>query len=119
MLLSHRHSAEVRYRSKAATVLPRKREMVSKVDGHPMVPLFRVIFADLVTDIDDPEDMMTGYQRWLTEVRAEIAPARLVEWQPGDGWDRTAAHSAYPSRTCPSPREQHRGLLGAGRDPGP
>jgi len=87
VLLSHRGDPELWYRSMAATVIPRMRELLSKGDEDPMVPLFRVLFHDLSSDIDDPSAMMAGYERRLREVRAEVAPERLVEWQPGDGWD--------------------------------
>lgn len=87
VLLSRRANSEVWLRSMEATVLPRTREMLAKDDSDPLVPLFRVIFRDLFTDIDDADEAMAGYQRWLDEVRADIAPERLVEWQPGDGWE--------------------------------
>nr|WP_238341675.1 sulfotransferase family protein [Actinopolymorpha rutila] len=87
VLLSHRCDPKVWYRSMAATVLPRTRELLAKDDGDPMVPLFQVIFREVFTDIDDPDEAMAGYERWLGEVRAEVDPKRLIEWQPGDGWD--------------------------------
>lgn len=87
VLLSHRGSAEAWYRSMEATVLVRTRAMLAKDDDDPMVPLFRVIFDSVFTDMDDPEDVMAGYERHLEQVRAEIDPGRLLEWQPGDGWD--------------------------------
>ncbi|MGI8612632.1 MAG: sulfotransferase family protein [Nocardioidaceae bacterium] len=88
VLLSHRGSAEVWYRSMDATVLVRTRAMLAKDDdADPMVPLFRVMFDGVFTDLDDPEDVKAGYERHLEQVRAEIDPGRLVEWQPGDGWE--------------------------------
>ncbi len=87
VLLSRRSSAEVWHRSMDATVLPRTREILSRDVDDPMAPLFRVVFADLGRDIDDREELMAGYERRLEEVRAEVAPDRLVDWQPGDGWD--------------------------------
>lgn len=87
VLLSHRASAEIWHRSMTATVLPLAREIVAPGDDDPLVPLFRVLFRDLFTDPDDPADVMAGYDRWLIEVRTEVPPDRLVEWQPGDGWE--------------------------------
>ena len=104
-LLSRRSSAEVWHRSMDATVLPRTREMLTRHGGDPMVPLFRVIFADLGTDIDDRMEMMAGYERWLTEVRAEVAPERLVEWQPGDGWEPLCRALGVPVPKLPFPHE--------------
>jgi hypothetical protein len=105
VLLSRRASAEVWYRSMAATVLPRTREMLTRSDDDPMVPLFRVIFAGLFTDADDPEDVKAGYERWLTEVRAGIAPERLVEWQPGDGWEPVCQALGVPVPDLAFPHE--------------
>jgi hypothetical protein len=78
VLLSHRGSAKVWHRSMDATVLPRTH---------------------------DPEDVMAGYERWLVEVRAEIAPERLVEWQPGDGWEPICRALGVPVPNIPFPHE--------------
>jgi len=105
VLLSHRGSAKVWHRSMDATVLPRTHEMLMRDDDDPMVPLFRVIFGDLFTDADDQEDVMAGYERWLVEVRAEIAPERLIEWQPGDGWELICRGLGVPVPNLPFPHE--------------
>ncbi|MDN5768888.1 MAG: hypothetical protein L0H96_22330 [Humibacillus sp.] len=105
VLLSHRGDPKVWYHSMAATVLPRTREMLAKTGEDPMVPLFGAIFRDLFTDADNPEDVMAGYERWLAEVRAEIAPDRLVEWQPGDGWNPICRALALPVPDRPFPHE--------------
>jgi hypothetical protein len=75
------------------------------IDGRPMVPLFRVIFADVFADADDPEDVMAGYERRLGEVREEIAPERLIEWQPGDGWEPLCRALDVPVPCLPFPHE--------------
>ncbi len=105
VLLSRRGTAEVWQRSMEATVLPRTREMLSRENDDPMVPLFRVIFAELSSDIEDREAMMAGYERRLQEVRAEIAPDRLVDWQPGDGWDPICRALGVPVPNRPFPHE--------------
>lgn len=105
VLLSHRGSAEVWHRSMEATVLPRTREMLKRSDDDPMVPLFRVIFAGLFTDADDPDDVMAAYERSLVEVRSEIAPERLIEWQPGDGWEPICRALGVPVPNLPFPHE--------------
>lgn len=65
VLLSHRGSAETWYRSMNATVLAHTRQVLAlNDDTDPMTPL-----------------AASG------GVRAEIAPERLIEWQPGDGWE--------------------------------
>ncbi len=105
VLLSHRSSAEVWHRSMAATVLPRTREMLTRDDADPMVSLFRVIFTDLCADIDDAEAMMAGYERWLAAVRSEVPPGRLIEWQPGDGWEPICRALGVPVPDLPFPHE--------------
>jgi hypothetical protein len=104
VLLSHRGSAEIWHRSMDVTVLARTREILAEGgDADPMVPLFRVMFHDVFTDPDDPAEVMAGYERRLAEVRAEIGPERLVEWQPADGWEPLcrALEVAVPDRPFP------------------
>lgn len=40
-----------------------------------MVPLFRVMFDDVFSDPDDPDDVMAGYERRLVQVRAGSGPS--------------------------------------------
>lgn len=40
----------------------------------------------LTPDNRDPAAMMAAYERHNEEVRQAIAPERLVEWRPEDGW---------------------------------
>jgi hypothetical protein len=116
VLLSHRGDPEVWYRSMEATVLPRTREMLAKADDDPMVPLFRVIFRGLFTDIDDRDQAIAGYQRWLCEVRAEIAPERLVEWQPHDGWEPICRALGIPIPDGPFPHENSKAAYAARKE---
>ncbi len=106
VLLSHRGSAEVWRRSMDVTVLARTRDLLAKDDpADPMVPLFRAMFHDVFTDPDDAEQVRAGYERRLAQVRAEIAPERLVEWQPGDGWGPICRALDLPGPDRPFPHE--------------
>jgi hypothetical protein len=105
VLLSHRGDPEVWYRSMAATVLPRTREILAREDVDPMASVFRVIFRGVFSDPDDRDEVMAGYERWLAEVRAAIAPQRLVEWQPGDGWEPICRALDLPVPDAPFPHE--------------
>jgi hypothetical protein len=105
VLLSHRGDAEVWYRSMEATVLPRTREMLAKGLEDPMVPLFKVIFNGIFTDIDDRDQVIAGYERWLGEVRTQTQPGRLVEWKPGDGWEPLCSALGVPVPNRPFPHE--------------
>ena len=89
VLLSRRDSPATWYRSMAATVLPRTRQILAR--GDALSPLFRVLFSEVFTDPDDEAEAMAGYERWLETVRAEVPAGRLVEWQPGDGWEPLCA----------------------------
>lgn len=109
VLLSHRGSAEVWYRSMEATVLMRTREMLHRDDAEdPMVPLFRTMFKDDFTDPDDPADVMAGYERRLAQVRATVEPERLVEWQPADGWEPICRALGVSVPDLPFPHENTR-----------
>lgn len=88
VLLSRRSSADAWFASMEQTVLAATREYVTKDDGDdPIVPLFKVMLSDVITDPFDDEDVRAAHDRRLAAVRAEIAPERLVEWQPEDGWE--------------------------------
>lgn len=106
VLLSHRDSPETWHRSMDRTVLARTREMLALDDAaDPMVPLFRVMFDGVFTDPNQPADVMGGYERHLEQVRAEIAPDRLVEWQPGDGWEPICQALGLPVPDVTFPHE--------------
>jgi hypothetical protein len=105
VLLSHRGDPEVWYRSMEATVLPRTREMLAKGPEDPLVPLFGVIFNGVFTDVDDRDQVIAGYERWLSEVRTQIEPDRLVEWKPGDGWEPICSALGVPVPNRPFPHE--------------
>ena len=62
--------------------------------------------SGLFSDADNPEDVMAGYERWLREVRAEIPPTpRLIEWQPGDGWEPICRALGVSVPLLPFPHE--------------
>ena len=105
VLLSHRGDPEVWLRSMEATVLPRTREMLAGDDTDPVVPLFRVLFRDVVTDLGDRDALVAAYERRLREVRAEVPADRLVEWQPEDGWGPLGAALDLPVPDRPFPHE--------------
>lgn len=105
VLLSHRGDPEIWYRSMEATVLPRTREILRKGASDPLVPLFEVLFSGVFADIDDRDQIIAGYERWLTEVRGQVEPGRLVEWSPGDGWEPICAALGVPVPDWTFPHE--------------
>ena len=52
---------------------------------------------------DDADAAKAAYERHNADVRAQSDPARLVEWQPGDGWEPlcTALHVDVPDEPFP------------------
>ncbi len=51
----------------------------------------------------DREEAMAAYERHNDDVRASLAPDRLLEWQPGDGWGPLAAALGVPVPEEPFP----------------
>jgi hypothetical protein len=51
----------------------------------------------------EPQAAMAAYERHNERVRSEIPPERLVDWQPGDGWEPicSALGVAVPSDPFP------------------
>jgi hypothetical protein len=63
------------------------------------------MFDDVFFDPDEPAEVMAGYERRLTQVRAEIGPECLVEWQPADGWEPICHALGVPVPNRPFPHE--------------
>lgn len=104
VLLSRRSSAEAWFASMEPTVLAATRDYVTKGDAEdPIVPLFKVMFRDVITDLFDDDDVRAAHDRRLAAVRAEIAPERLVEWQPEDGWEPLCRALELPIPDSPFP----------------
>jgi hypothetical protein len=54
----------------------------------PWMDAVRRLFGDRFSDrLEDPVAMMDAYERHNAAVRQAIPSARLLEWEPGDGWD--------------------------------
>ncbi len=54
----------------------------------PWMDAVRRLFGDRFSDrLGDPVAMMDAYERHNAAVRQAIPSARLLEWEPGDGWD--------------------------------
>ena len=111
VLLSRRESAEVWYRSMDRTVLEQTRRM-QRGEGRtpptapPELPhMFQLMGRGVFTDVDDPGQMMLAYEQRLSDVRREIPADRLIEWQPGDGWEPLCRALGKPVPDLPFPHE--------------
>ncbi|MGH2904604.1 MAG: sulfotransferase [Solirubrobacteraceae bacterium] len=66
----------------------------------------------------EPEAAMAAYERHNERVRSEVPPDRLVDWQPGDGWEPIcdALGVAAPAEPFPheNSSEEFRGRVDSG-----
>ncbi len=86
VLLSTRATPDEWWQSANRTILEVFRSQAPEENAwHRMVvDLFEKRF---VHDFLDADTAKAAYERHNDEVRRTIDPGRLVEWQPGDGWD--------------------------------
>ncbi|HEV7526604.1 MAG TPA: sulfotransferase [Acidimicrobiia bacterium] len=54
------------------------------------------LFDRFTPNWKDRNEAMRAYDRHNDAVRAAVAPGRLVEWQPGDGWEPLCAALGIP-----------------------
>ena len=89
ILLSTRRDAATWVTSARATIMDNSPE--NRMDDDPNMPGFgpmvRDMFARFEPDWRDDGAAMAAYDRHNAEVRREAPADRLVEWQPGDGWE--------------------------------
>lgn len=53
----------------------------------PWMQAVRTLLRDRFSNrLDDPTAMIDAYERHNAAVRQAMAPSRLLEWTPGDGW---------------------------------
>jgi hypothetical protein len=86
VLLSVRASPEAWWRSASATIFDGMRERLA-AGGDAFAAMAAGIFARFPPGIADEADGIAAYEVHNQRVRDAIPPSRLLEWQPGDGWD--------------------------------
>jgi hypothetical protein len=88
-------------------VLSRQFEMVGTLLGSRFVPNWT-----------DEQTAKRAYLRHNDEVRRSVAPDRLLEWHPGEGWDPICEHLDLVPPNEPFPHvnttDQFRALAGLG-----
>jgi hypothetical protein len=104
VLLSTRSSADEWWQSAKSTILVRRHRVED--DRHRMVDaLFQ---RSLGGDVTDREAVIAAYEAHNAAVRSEIAPERLFEYQPGDGWAPLCAALGVPEPDEPFPHTNTR-----------
>jgi sulfotransferase family protein len=104
VVLSQRTSAEEWWRSVEATVAV----ALTRAIDDPVIArgraMGRAIAGRFCPEWPDPAAAQAAYERHNGEVRAAIAPGRLVEWRPADGWEPLCAALGVPVPDEPFPR---------------
>jgi hypothetical protein len=108
ILLSTRDSAERWWRSYEATIVGILKQRVAGADplGARHASWVIAMLQDRFTPgWDDRARAIEAYERHNEEVRTSADPARLVEWQPADGWDPICDALGVPVPDEPFPHE--------------
>jgi hypothetical protein len=88
VLLSTRKDAATWLKSARATIMNSGPE--NALEDDPSMPGFAPMVRDMFTAFEpnwrDDAAAMAAYDQHNSGVRRDVSPARLVEWQPGDGW---------------------------------
>jgi hypothetical protein len=94
VLLSTRSSADAWWTSAHATIFEASKRPLPPSDD-PELDALRsqlamvdsMLTRTFTPDWNDEAEAKAAYDRHNAAVRAAVAPERLVEWQPGDGWE--------------------------------
>ena len=103
VLLSVRESPEVWHRSASNTILPSIR--MASSGGDPWMTAMVQMLGERFSDqLEDPDAMLSAYERHNDAVRAGVPRHQLLEWQPGDGWEPICARLGLPVPDEPFPK---------------
>lgn len=108
VLLSTRDSAQTWWASMERTIVPALQgpmlsDQPDLMRGQEMVrELFRTRFTP---DFADRDAAIAAYERHCDDVRREIPAARLIEWQPRDGWEPICSRLGLRVPEAPFPHE--------------
>jgi hypothetical protein len=110
VLLSTRSSADAWWKSANDTIFDRMRtgapdDQPGSAEQQGQASMVRTMLALRFTaDIHDEAAAKAAYEAHNAAVRATIPPERLVEWQPGDGWEPICAALSVPVPDTPFPQ---------------
>jgi hypothetical protein len=106
VLLSTRASADAWWQSARETIFVAATRDVPSEHADVMGPQLEMIdemFTRFCPEWREEEAAKRAYEAHNAAVRAAIAPERLVEWQPGDGWAPICAALDVPVPAEPFP----------------
>ena len=86
ILLSTRADGEQWWRSADATIFEGLRR-VGSVPADDWTRMAAAMLRDFCPGGIERDAAIAAYERHNAAVRAEVPASRLVEWQPGDGWE--------------------------------
>jgi hypothetical protein len=79
----------------------------NKMEDDPALPGFEAMLRDLLPAFEpnwrDDRALLAAHDRHNTEVRRLVPPERLLEWQPGDGWEPLCTALGVPTPDEPFP----------------
>jgi hypothetical protein len=107
VLLSTRASADAWWKSAHGTIFQVSKRPLP-ADAPPQfgaqIAMVKDLFAETFTpDWEDEAAAKRAYEAHNAAVRSEVDPARLVEWQPGDGWEPLCTALDVPVPSDPFP----------------
>ena len=115
VLLSTRASTEQWFKSFSSTIL--QVMLRDAPNGDSPMPL-RLMDERFTPDWRDPDACKAAYDKHNAEVRATIPSDRLIDWQPGDGWEPICAKLGVSVPSDPFPHanttDDFRTMLGLG-----
>jgi hypothetical protein len=121
VLLSTRADASTWWTSAHATIFQVISNLPAQFDDGFLAMWQAIAHNRFTPNTDDEAAAKAAYERHNADVRAHADPARLVEWQPGDGWEPLCAALGVDIPDEPFPHvnttDDFRAMLGQGPQP--
>jgi hypothetical protein len=109
VVLSTRATAQEWYDSAGSTIFAVDPAIMPGAGGEDdFIP---GMFDRFTNDIQNPDAAMAAYEAHNELVRGAIPPSRLVEWQPGEGWEPICRALGLPVPAEPFPHVNTRAMF--------